>query len=117
MLTGRYENGAVIDASGRLLNPDGTERRETTIPGGGKVQPNGTNVPPPSTGTGRPDRPTAGPDAPTDGDGPVPRTPTTDATPIDQPSEPRSPRTGDPETDTSSDTDSGSGTDGTGSGN
>ena len=116
VLTGRYENGAVIDASGRLLNPDGTERRETTIPGGGKVQPNGTNVPPPSTGTGGTDRPTAGPDAPTDGDGPEPRTPTTETPPIDQPSEPRSPRTGDPETDTGSDTDSGSGTDGTGDG-
>ena len=116
VLTGRYENGAVIDVSGRLLNPDGTERRETTIPGGGKVQPNGTNVPAPSTGTGGTDRPSSGPDAPTEGGGSGTRTPTTDAPRIDQPFEPRSPRTGVLETDTGGDTDPGSGTGETGDG-
>ncbi|GAA4889156.1 hypothetical protein GCM10023203_47900 [Actinomycetospora straminea] len=57
IVTGTITGGVITDAGGRVRNPDGSERQETTLPDGGRVLPDGTNVPAPGRPGGGPAHP------------------------------------------------------------
>ncbi|MDD7941202.1 hypothetical protein PHK61_22545 [Actinomycetospora lutea] len=96
ILTGTVRDGVIRDAGGQVRNPDGSIRKETTLPDGGTVRPDGTNVPAPTTGHGGPAHPPGGgtptPTVPIDP--PFEPRPTggTTVPPIDPPVEPREDR-------------------------
>ncbi|GAA4912697.1 hypothetical protein EV188_101761 [Actinomycetospora succinea] len=94
IVTGTVTGGVIRDAAGQVRNPDGTVRKEATLPDGGTVQPDGTTVPAPSTGHGGPTGPHGTPTPTVPIDPPFTPRPTggTTVPPIDPPFEPRQDR-------------------------